>query len=297
VLGLASTCVLGIACGDDDDDSRDDAGAGGNTDAGGGAGGRSGAGGSAGTSGGGSGSAGTGGSSGSGGTSSEDDGGVDEDAGADATALRDLTLELIGYDPHVGQLMHFRVVSDDDALVAVGVWDPLQDADTEIALPGSTPNGVHRLDYFADLDGSGGYNPPPADHAWRMPIPANGDVSLAHTHDTDFTNIAMPSLAAGEDLTFSATDMDPHVGQLFEVRVFDEDTGQLRGRYVLAEIETADFEVVLPGIIQDGSRYPALTVSPDFSALVAEPEPGRSATTTSTPESFRLLAWAWPCEP
>jgi hypothetical protein len=41
----------------------------------------------------------------------------------------------------------------------------------------------------------------------------------------------------------------------------------------------------------------ALTSSPAFSALVFDDEPSRSPTHTSTPESFRLRAWAWPCEP
>ena len=261
-LGLACSCAFGLACGDDDGGGdRDDAGAAGNAGGGSGSGGRSDAGGGAGIAAGGSGgsSAGTGGSGGAGGAVIEDDGGLDEDAGstddAGALTLRDVSLELIEFDPHVGQLMHFRVVSDDDELVALGVWDPLEDGDTDIELPSSTPSGVHRLDWFADFNDNGVYNPPPADHAWRLPIAASGDASLDYTHDTDFTNIAMPALDVGEDFTFSATDMDPHVGQLFEVRVFDEDTDRLCGRYVLGEIATADFEVMLPGIVQDGRSY------------------------------------------
>jgi hypothetical protein len=40
------------------------------------------------------------------------------------------------------------------------------------------------------------------------------------------------------------------------------------------------------------------TLKPAFSAFCAEGEPGRSATTTSlTPLSRRLLAWAWPWLP
>jgi hypothetical protein len=40
-----------------------------------------------------------------------------------------------------------------------------------------------------------------------------------------------------------------------------------------------------------------LTVRPAWAALTAEAEPGRRPTVTLTPESLRLLAWAWPCEP
>ena len=39
------------------------------------------------------------------------------------------------------------------------------------------------------------------------------------------------------------------------------------------------------------------TRSPAASALATDEEPSRSPTRTSTPDSFRLRAWAWPCEP
>ena len=40
-----------------------------------------------------------------------------------------------------------------------------------------------------------------------------------------------------------------------------------------------------------------MTRRPAASALAHEDEPGRSPTLTSTPESRRLRAWAWPWEP
>ena len=39
------------------------------------------------------------------------------------------------------------------------------------------------------------------------------------------------------------------------------------------------------------------TRSPAASALAFDFEPSRRPTTTSTPESFRFSACAWPCEP
>jgi hypothetical protein len=41
----------------------------------------------------------------------------------------------------------------------------------------------------------------------------------------------------------------------------------------------------------------SITFSPAASALAADFEPSRSPTTTSTPDSLRFNAWAWPCEP
>ena len=39
------------------------------------------------------------------------------------------------------------------------------------------------------------------------------------------------------------------------------------------------------------------TASPAASALATDDEPSRRPTRTSMPESLRLRAWAWPCEP
>ncbi len=40
-----------------------------------------------------------------------------------------------------------------------------------------------------------------------------------------------------------------------------------------------------------------ITVRPASSALAFDEEPSRRPTMTSTPDSFRFSAWAWPCEP
>jgi hypothetical protein len=39
------------------------------------------------------------------------------------------------------------------------------------------------------------------------------------------------------------------------------------------------------------------TRSPADSALATEEDPSRRPTRTSTPDSFRFRAWAWPCDP
>ena len=70
------------------------------------------------------------------------------------------------------------------------------------------------------------------------------------------------------------------------------------------------FVVVEPGLQLVGRQHhddvgpfrrlglASCTLNPAFSAFSAEAEPGRSATTTSlTPLSRRLLAWAWPWLP
>jgi len=249
-LGLRLLLALGLAlsgaswvtgCGDDADDD-DDGGTpdgGGEVDAGdSGRGGRGGTGGRAGT--------------GGRGGSSEDDAGA-EDAGT--SMFRDVAIDMMAVTPHMNQKMEFRVVSDDDELVALGVLDPLASANYEFTLPNSTPAGAHRMDFFADLNDNGEYDAPPTDHAWREDIAASGDDTIAFMHNTDFTDIATPTLTQAEDFTFMATDMNPHIGDLFELRVIEADSGRLVGRYLLGQITAASFTLTLPGIVASGTEY------------------------------------------
>jgi hypothetical protein len=99
------------------------------------------------------------------------------------------------------------------------------------------------------------YDAPPTDHAWRLDIAASGDETLAFMHNTDFTDIATPAVTEAEDFTFMATDMSPHDGQRFELRVIEADSGRLVGRYVLGAIAAADFTLTLPGIVANGTDY------------------------------------------
>ena len=40
-----------------------------------------------------------------------------------------------------------------------------------------------------------------------------------------------------------------------------------------------------------------VTARPASSALATDDDPSRSPTRTSMPDSLRLRAWAWPCDP
>ncbi|HEY8432918.1 MAG TPA: hypothetical protein VIL20_31315 [Sandaracinaceae bacterium] len=169
--------------------------------------------------------------------------------------LRDVTLNITDADPHVGQLVELRIVDADDVLVARGIVAALPSGDYSFAFPSSTPEGPHRLDFFADLSMNGAYDPPPADHAWRRDVAASGDVVIDFPHGTDFTDISSPAITEHGDFTFEASEMGPHVGQLFELRVIRESDGRLVGRYVLPEIQAADFSLTIPGIIENGVEY------------------------------------------
>ena len=67
-------------------------------------------------------------------------------------------------------------------------------------------------------------------------------------------------------------------------------SGAIRYAYPSAADTLEQARVLLHAYAENGGRDPVL-------AFFADAEPSRKPTVTSTPESFRLLAWAWPCEP
>lgn len=176
--------------------------------------------------------------------------------GGDGGADRDLVVRLSGMGPHVGQLVEMRVVSADDALVARAILDPLTAVIDSVKAALALPDGAHRLDFYADLSGDRSYEAPPADHAWRIALADSGDVDVAFVHNTTFTDIASPAITEpGGDFTFNGVAFGPHLGQEFEVRVIEEDSGRTVGVYRLGAIPAADFTVAIPGVIEDGVSY------------------------------------------
>ncbi len=194
---------------------------------------------------------------------------TDPGNGGDDLGLRDLAFEMTGMDPHVGQLVEIRIVGDDTAKNAHGsaknahgneleskvVLDPLPAADFRVNLPDGVPSGAHNLDFYADLNGNRAYDAPPADHAWRIALGASGALAPTFAHNTTFTDIENPAPDVALDFTMNVTGVSPHVGQLFEVRVIDTETGHTVGQYRLASIASADFTITIPGVVHDGTEY------------------------------------------
>jgi hypothetical protein len=129
----------------------------------------------------------------------------------------------------------------------------LETAAFTITLPNALPGGDADLDFFSDLNGNRAYDAPPADHAWRVPIPADGQVSFIH--NVNFTDIGAAAGSQGGDFALNLTGMTPHVGQLMEVRVIRTPEGKTVGAYRLGAIPGATFSLAIPGIIQSGQSY------------------------------------------
>lgn len=173
-------------------------------------------------------------------------------------ARQDLSVALSGMGPHVGQKVTLRLQSDSGEQRTRVVLDPLPSADFDLFVPRAIPAGSHDLDVWADVDGDGAYDVPPADHAWRVPVPATGIVSFAHS--TLFTDVgASAPVEPGSPFTLALSGMSPHLGQALTVAVWKLSTGpldfELVGLYRVDAIPSAAFSIAIPGIIQPLEDY------------------------------------------
>jgi len=162
-----------------------------------------------------------------------------------------LTLELTGFTPHLGQLFEARVVDIADGMeVGRTRVDTIPAADFSVTIGGLEGGHSYNVDFFADFNGSGYYDPPPTDHAWRLALDnVQGDTTLTFSHNTNFTDIEWVYF-----LTLDLTGFNPHVGQLFETRVVNIADGMEVGRTRVDAIAAADFSVTISGL-EVGDSY------------------------------------------
>lgn len=170
---------------------------------------------------------------------------------------RNLVVHLRQMLPHGGQLTEIRVVAEDsiNSMRARAILDPLPAEDFDLIIPRAVPDGNHRLDFFADLNGNGAYDTPPADHSWRIPLPVTGLAETTFIHNTAFTDIAVPPNAQSSAFRLNLTGMTPHVGQLMELRVIKLPKKETVGYYRLNAVLANNFTLTIPGIIEDGVDY------------------------------------------
>lgn len=175
--------------------------------------------------------------------------------GPSPSPYRSVAVNLDGMDPHVGQFMRFDVASGQE-LISRAVLDPLPAASFDFVVKQAVPEGAFRFDFFADLNGNGSYNPPPADHAWRLVLPDTGLIVVNFTHNTEFTDISDTSTSdSGSEFRIDCTDFTPHVGQLLELKVVRAATGRTVGYYRLDAIPGPDFDLEIRDIIKTGEDY------------------------------------------
>jgi hypothetical protein len=102
-----------------------------------------------------------------------------------------LRVRFEGMTPHVGQMLtlYVRDLSSGEYLDTV-VLPAIEDEKFDVESHVLEVSGTYQVDFYADHNGNGSYDAPPADHAWRLETgAAMGDVDLVFTHNTEFTDI------------------------------------------------------------------------------------------------------------
>lgn len=102
------------------------------------------------------------------------------------------TLNLTGFTPHLGQMFELHVIEQGSGRT-VGLYrlNIVIASDFTLTIPGIIRDGVaYQVDFYADLSGNRGYNPPPIDHAWRLTgTGGSGGLTLNMSHNTNWTDI------------------------------------------------------------------------------------------------------------
>jgi plastocyanin len=158
-----------------------------------------------------------------------------------------LSVDFMEMNPHVGQDFYLALVEKGTGM-EISRADTMADVEFTIELSGIEEGKSYHVDFWADHNGNGVYDAPPADHAWRIELnDVMGDTTLTFIHNTDFTDIMWKNL-----LTVEFRDMNPHIGEDFYLAVTDTATGMETGRvHVVAD---SVFSVMVPGI-ETGKSY------------------------------------------
>jgi hypothetical protein len=105
-----------------------------------------------------------------------------------------VTVNVTGMSPHLQDLFEARLVDAASGVEISRMRIPvLTSTSFELTLPGAVEGRSYYVDMYADDNGSGGYDGPPIDHAWRLVVTATAESqSIDFAHNTEFDAIEWP---------------------------------------------------------------------------------------------------------
>lgn len=189
--------------------------------------------------------------------------------GIEQNAVPDMTLNLLGFDPHENELMELYLVNDDGFVQAVAIYDPLPDVEETVRLENVVGPTVRRVDFYADHSGSRDIDAPSApdpenpsrlvfsDHMWRITLDENGNADFMHNINfTDIVNDHPASFVGAGPLELTVTGVGAFSGQRAEVKVWGPGEREV-GYYFLGAIvgETLTTSFQAREFVDDGTRY------------------------------------------
>jgi hypothetical protein len=101
-----------------------------------------------------------------------------------------LTVTFTGMEPNLGQRFEARLFDQGDVEVARDVLGSIADSPFSISFAGVVVGEAYRLQFYADVNGNGVYDAPPADQAWEMQITVSKEATaVTFTRTDSFTDI------------------------------------------------------------------------------------------------------------
>ncbi|HEX3073405.1 MAG TPA: T9SS type A sorting domain-containing protein [Ignavibacteriales bacterium] len=162
-----------------------------------------------------------------------------------------LTINHTDFSPHLNQQYSLRVKeSGTNKEVFRAKMESVSQAVFAVEVPVIEEGKEYVIESYADINNNKLYDAPPADHAWAISFMASGkDTSITFQHNTNFTDIGWQYA-----LQVNFINMSPHLGQLFELRVYNSATTEEAGRIRIDSVITPDYYVEIPGI-ENGQSY------------------------------------------
>lgn len=161
-------------------------------------------------------------------------------------------LQFSGMTPHIGKKLEVRLINqgsmEEAGRIALGA---IPGDEFDVLLPFISTGENYDVDIYADHNGNGVYDAPPADHAWRIELTGvEGDEDDDFIHNTNFTDIGW-----AYRFTLNAMGMTPHLGNQFELRLVNQSTLEEAGRTKLDSIVLADFSAMAIGLVSGESYF------------------------------------------
>ena len=109
-----------------------------------------------------------------------------------------LTVSFTGMSPHLGEDFQFKVYDKNSFVEIQTINTVITDVDFTLDVFGIKNGRSYNIDFYADHNKNGQYDPPPTDHAWRLVLnDVMGDTTLYFDHNINFTDISITTGISG----------------------------------------------------------------------------------------------------
>lgn len=198
------------------------------------------------------------------------------ESAATATEYFGLRFTMLTMKPHAGHMLEYRVVDANNYVQFRGVVRTLAGQDITLEAPRAIPrlNPPYRLDFYADVNESGGFDGLGSvitnDHAWRIeplvsgaePLAADDVVHVTFQHSTSFTNIDQypsgtpnPPADTGLPAKVRVEGLGAALGKMLQVRIAERASGHAVGLYRVPLLDAAAIDAVVPGCVDVETEY------------------------------------------